>query len=102
MVDKIISNGFEMISRYSEPYIHVYNSQGWLERYEVEKNPSIFTGSFIWELRLPKVLFDETIRPQCRRTDFEFETWFISMKATRGISRGLLVYRRCIMKSFIC
>ena len=102
MADKIISNGFEMISRYSEPYIHVYNSQGWLERYDVEKTLSTFTGSFIWELRLPKVLFDETIRSQCRRTDFECGTWLINMKATRGISGGLLVYRRCIMKLFIC
>ena len=52
MVDKIISNGFEMISRYSEPYIHVYNSQGWLERYDVEKTcqhlPARLSGTFVY------------------------------------------------------
>ena len=52
MVDKIISNEFEMISRYSEPYIHVYNSQGWLERYDVEKTcqhlPTRLFGGFVY------------------------------------------------------
>jgi len=52
MADKIISNGFEMISRYSDPYINVYNNQGWLERYAIEKIcqhlPARLFGGFVY------------------------------------------------------